>query len=183
MYNLLLPSPETSQGLTCAGVVEKWRERRRKGERSKHPSPAVPYGEEGCDSKWCILWQRGNAFIPWAVAASECSGPGLWLPEEEGAGPWLYWPDEKVCKLGGVVPGGCKTLTGASCPRLHSGRLWADDVAVSGSSQVADHPSETTIASMDQHSGIGPELGKAGSCNRLCFSDLEKTQARNGWQF
>lgn len=35
MYNLLLPSPETSRGLTCAGVVEKRRERRRKGERSQ----------------------------------------------------------------------------------------------------------------------------------------------------
>lgn len=29
------------------------------------------------------------------MAASERSGPGLWLPEEEGVGPWLPWPDEK----------------------------------------------------------------------------------------
>jgi len=57
-------SCETSWGLACAGVVEKGREKRRKGERSKYPLPAVPDGEKGCDSKWCILWQRGNAFIP-----------------------------------------------------------------------------------------------------------------------
>lgn len=41
--------------------------------------------------------------------------PGFWLPEEEGVGPWLYSARWEVCELGGVVPGGCKILTGASC--------------------------------------------------------------------
>lgn len=114
--------------------------------------------------------------------------PGFWLPEKERIGPWLYSTRWEVCKLGGVFPGGCKILTGASCrlasaPALcqEGGELWADDVVVSGSSQVADHPLETVTASVDQHSELIPELWKTGNYNRLYFYDLEKrTQARNG---
>lgn len=114
------------------------------------------------------------------MAASERSGPGLWLPEEEGVGPWLYWPDEKpesweVLSLVDVKHLQVLPAAGSSPGSASGGeRLRADDVVVSGSSQVADHPSETTTASMDQHGGMGPELGNAGNSNRLYFSDLEK---------
>lgn len=184
MYNLLLPSRETSWGLACAGAVEKRREKGRKGERSKNPSPAVPHGEKGCDSKWCILWQRGNAFIPWAVAAPELSGPGFWLPEEEGVGPWLCWPDEKsagweVLSLVDVKALQVLPATGSSPSSTPGGRrLGADDVVVSGSSQVADPPSETTPAQGGSRAGEGWELQQA-----VLFWPGKRTQARNGWQF